>query len=259
LTSHDTTFFIVAAISALQNCPMPQKIRSRRLALIGLTVSVISAGFALSGCGAEPKQRKSFIAFLQTRVLGSKRSSVPRLTTAEKEEFGIYASHYEVISDFTQEVKDIAAFKAMEEIGGRRMHSLPQLIEKRASLQKMQTLIKPGSELLQAALDKANNRKAALAQPQDLQTVFDASFQKLVDKPAGLMLKLLPAMGRMLIPTMDLLALIDRHPAEISVRGLTVEVHSQRMMNQVNALIQKIQTEGAEMDELQKALRAMVG
>ena len=238
---------------------MPQHILSRRLALVSLTGSFISTGFALSGCSAEPKHRKAFIAFLQTRVLDNKRQTVPRLTPAEKEEFGIYASHYEVVSDFLQEVKEIAAFKAMEELGGRGMHSLPQLMEKRALLQKMQTLIKPGVELLQAALDKANNRKAALVQPEELKTVFDAAFQKLVGKPADLMLKVLPAMGRMLIPTMDLLALIDRHPAEISIKGMAVEVKSQKMMNQVNALIQKIQTEGAEMDELQKALRSIAG
>ncbi len=237
---------------------MPQ-LQSRRLTLASLAASALSAGFALSGCSAEPKQRIAFIAFLQSRVLSNKRSSVPRLTPAEKEEFGIYASHYEVIAAFHEEVKGIAAFKAMEDLGGGRMLTLPQLMEKRASLQKMQALMTPGGELLQAALDQANKRKAALNQPDELKTIFDAAFQKLVSTPGDLMLKVLPALGRMLNPTMELLTLVDRHPSDISVRGLTVEVNSQRMMNQVNALIQKIQTESAELDTLQNALRGMVG
>src|SRR5215208_463914 len=90
-----------------------QPMTDRRLLRARVIVGVLLA-IGLVACGdSEATQRKAFIEFLQTRIIGKPGVHVPKLTEQETAAFGAYAGHYAVIADFNAGL-DEAVSKPME-------------------------------------------------------------------------------------------------------------------------------------------------
>ena len=72
----------------------------RLLALVWLAAAL------LTGCSQEPKQRATFITFLQTRILDRPGATIPLLGKEDKAQLGEdYASQYAVIQAFAQGIE----------------------------------------------------------------------------------------------------------------------------------------------------------
>ncbi|MFY3385518.1 DUF3053 family protein [Paracidovorax sp. MALMAid1276] len=235
-------------------------IASRRAALqrLGaLSVGTLGTAWTLAGCSAEPRERKAFIEFLQTRVLNRQRASIPKLNEEQRKAVGRYAAHYDIITGFNKEMSD-APFTAMM---ARLEHtrSLSQLMAKRKEAGELRDHLPQAAQDVKAALDRATAAKTALSQPDDLRAVYDAAFDKLVAQPAGLMLQLLPATRGMLGAFLELLTYVETHPNEVTIAGSTVEARSQASLNKVNALLKKVETESAAVGQLESAIRKLTG
>jgi len=118
-----------------------------------LCVRVIFGGLLALGlvaCGdSEATQRKAFIEFLQTRIIGKPGVHVPKLTEQETASFGAYAKHYAVIADFNAGL-DEAVSKPMERALEAAPRSLDQLVSKRSEIAE----IKSGMGAIRSALDR---------------------------------------------------------------------------------------------------------
>ena len=232
-------------------------IASRRRALTRLTALSLGAALTMSGCSSEPGERKAFIEFLQTRVLNTQRAAVPKLTEEHRKAFGPYAAHYDIITVFNQEMTDSSLTGMMAAMQGVR--SLPQLLAKRTQVSELLRHIPQAQQDVKARIDKATAAKNALSQPDDLKTVYDAAFDKLVTQLGGVMLQLLPAMQGMLAATMELVTYVEQNPKEVTIVGSTVQATSQASLDKVGMLLKKLETEAANVAKMEGTLRKLTG
>ncbi|KQO21985.1 hypothetical protein ASF11_06160 [Acidovorax sp. Leaf76] len=236
---------------------MSHTVFSRRQTLTRLGALALGSGLLLTGCSAEPKERKAFIAFLQTEVLGKSRRSMPLLNDKLRKELGGYAAHYEIITNFNQATNDKVMLKSMREL--QFVRTLAGYRDKRESVKQALVEIPLAQANLEAELKKANEAKAALKQPEDLKKVYDPVYDRLVSAQARITLEMLPPMQRMMNIVLDLLALVENNPQQLSISGMQIEAKSQAMLDKVNALSKKAEAETATIERLEKELKQLFG
>lgn len=230
---------------------------SRRQTLMRLGTLALGSNLLLTGCSAEPKERKAFIAFLQTEVLGKSRRSMPLLNERMRKKLGGYAAHYEVITNFNQAANEKAMTKNMRELQG--VSSLAGYRDKRETVKQALLEIPQAQASMTAELTKADAAKAAMKHPEDLKKVYDTVYDRLVSTQARIMFEVLPTMQRMLTVVMDLLSLVEKNPQQLSISGIQIEAKSQAMLDKVNALYTRADAETATLERLEKELKQLLG
>lgn len=230
---------------------------SRRHSLTRLGAIALGSGLLLTGCDSEPKERQAFITFLQTHVLDKPRRTIPLLNDKLRKELGQYAAHYEVITSFNKAVNDKNMLKSFQELNWVR--SIAGYRDKRSTLDQAVNEIPKAQESIAAELKKADEAKAALKQPEDLQKVYGTVYDKLVSTQARLMLEMLPAAQRLLTIVTELLTLVEKNPQQLSISGIQIEAKNQAMLNQVNVLFKKADAETATMQRIEKELKQLTG
>src|SRR3546814_13819739 len=88
---------------------------------------LLAASLALAGCvNKEPEQRAAFMAWLQAKVVDAPGAAVPALDEAQRDAFGDYVEHYQVLADF-----NAVAAAVVDRLGTalqhEDMHTLAQL------------------------------------------------------------------------------------------------------------------------------------
>lgn len=151
--------------------------------------------FQLTGCGdKEPDQRKAFIDFLQNTVMRS-GEHLPSLSEDQKQKFGNYVNDYAIIYGFSQQVNravDSGMKPVVEELSAIRV---PQdYMTRRDALRQASGSLGVLTQQIQSAKMQADTSKAALKQPEDLKTVYDNVYNKVVAQPAGTLQGILPAL-----------------------------------------------------------------
>ena len=96
-----------------------------------------------------------------------------------------------------------------------------------------------------------------MKQPEDLKPVYDKVYAKYVTRHSELMLGILPALQNIFTASLELLALADQHPKEITTVGGMTQVSSQRLLNQVNAISAKMVKEVEALNKLESELRKL--
>ena len=233
---------------------MTQSLFRRLLVLIS---AFLIAG-TLTACDNEETQRKTFITFLQTRILDKKDLHVPTLTEDEKKSFGAYADHYAVIANFHGEMDATIKGPMMKAMRCGMITSVSDLVTRRKDLAVIREGVIKMKGDIDVQLAKANQAKAALSQPDDLKPVFDAVYARTVTAPAKLMSDVFPAVGDMLGAADNLAGWIEEHRNQIQVNGMMVQVSDQKLLDEYNALAAKIQVHQKGIMEAQQALNAMV-
>lgn len=229
-------------------------LRNRFLVALCLGVAVL-----LAGCGSkEPAQRAAFIEFLQTRILDKQGLRVPKLTEEEKTRLGEYTGHYAVIADFNSGM-DAAVGKPMNELISKgQIRSIGDVIARRGDLKTVQD----GMVALRTALDKqqatADQARAALKQPDDLKAVFDKAYERTVTTPAATFREVFPAIDATLAQTLRIAEFLDRNAARVKISGTTVQVSDAATLAEFNTMAQALQQRGAELQNAQRKLQAMV-
>ena len=78
---------------------MINKIKTSRPILV--IAAFVAVGLGLTACGDdEAAQRKTFIEFLQTRIIDKPGVHVPKLDSELEGKLGVYAKHYALIANF---------------------------------------------------------------------------------------------------------------------------------------------------------------
>src|SRR5438132_639927 len=147
-----------------------------------MTALRLAAAFAIAvgllACGdGEATERKAFIEFLQTRIVGKPGIHVPKLTADETKALGRYAAHYAVIAEFNAHLDKVVT-RPIEQAIGAAPRSLGEIAARRQEI----TTMADGVAAISAALDKelttADTARAALQQLDDLKPVYDAAYDR---------------------------------------------------------------------------------
>ncbi len=194
---------------------------TRRFAIAAVLLSV----FAVAACGdKEPEQRKTFIEYLQKQVLSRKTAFVPFPNEKEKESFGPYANHYQVIVDFTNDMEGTTGVLNKFQELTQKMRSLQGIRDNWKSIEELRKLIAdkvmPEAE---AQFNKAESERKLLKQPDDLKVVYDQAFEKTVTQPVEAFKAALPAMSKAMEAMEALGRFLDENKDNITLSGMSVQ------------------------------------
>lgn len=231
---------------------MPHPV-TRRTALLGPLAAL------LASCGDdEAAQRKAFAAFLQSRILDKPGVHVARPTPDEAKSWGEYAKHYSVITGFNDELSQRVSKPMQAAVQRGAVRSIDDLLTRRADLVE----IRSGMRDLGAELDRqfaaAEAARAALTQPTDLKTVYDAAYERDVAGPARAFKEVFPLTDASLAAALDLADFIAQHRSAVQVQGATVQVADPALLRDFNARLATMQAAGLSAQAAQRRLQTMI-
>lgn len=223
------------------------------------SVIVLAAPLLLAACGkSEADHRTAFKQFLQVRVIDRPGIAVPKMSAEEQKDAGDYADQYRIITDFHHNMNE-----TVEPIGPAMkqgtMRSINDLVERRAELESARKVLNDVNEQLQKQKADADKAHAALTQPEDLKTVYDQAYNKLVTAPATAYGKIFPAVDKTLDLALSTSDYIEANKSKIDVRGSIVTVSDPKVQAELNKRLQAIAAQGGEIGQAQKEISALMG
>ncbi|MBV9583780.1 MAG: DUF3053 family protein [Alphaproteobacteria bacterium] len=232
--------------------------------MTGRTLSRLHIGLvlillALCGCGdEEATQRKAFIEFLQTRIVGKPGIHVPHLTAEETAAFGPYAKHYAVIADFNAALDDAVSKPMQQAIQNGTPHSLGEVVARRQDI----AVVADGMAKMQAALDrelaKADAAHAALKQPDDLKPVYDAAYARDVTVPAKAWSEVFPDVEDGMKNMLALADFVAAHQNAVKIQGAMIQTSDPSLQPALTGMLDKIREKGEAVNKAQQRLNALI-
>lgn len=212
--------------------------------------------FQLTGCGdKEADQRKAFIDFLQNTVSRSGQH-LPSLSEDQKQKFGNYVSDYAILYGFSQQVNravDSGLKPVVDELSAIRA---PQdYMTRREALRQASGSLGVLSQQIQTARSQADSSKAALKQPQELKTVYDNVYTKVVTEPASLLAPVLPALQTLSQDALQAGDYLQQQGANVSFNGGGVQFPTQEQATQYNTLMSNLSANSQALTQAQSALQ----
>jgi hypothetical protein len=228
---------------------------SQRALIWAFTVML---ALGVSACSSEATERKTFIEFLQTRIVDKPGVHLPRLSPAEEKSFGEYSKHFAVIRDFNAAM-DSKVTGPMRVLLGKGMpRSMPEIMSRRADL----ATLRETSVMLRAStgveLAKANTERAALKQPDDLKAVYDKAYARTVTEPAEMVNEFMPAVEATLASAEKLAAYLEAHKDQVKFRGSMMEVSDPKVLAEANVLVAQMTAKNEEIMAAQRKMNTMM-
>ena len=219
--------------------------------------AVLVVAFGIAACDGEPSQRKAFIEFLRTRIVEKPGVHVPKPNAEQTAAFGPYVKHYEVIAEFHSGLDQVVT-KPLQRALEAAPRSLDQLAPRRAEIAE----IRGGMSGIRAALDKqlatADAAHAALTQPADLKTVYDAAYDRVVSQPAKAFAEIFPDVDEATKTILALAEFLDRHSDKIKVSGSMLQVGDPALQPQLQTLLDALRAKQEAVQKAQQRLRSIV-
>jgi hypothetical protein len=224
---------------------------------IALAVMVLLATL-VTGCNDEPAERKSFIGFLQTRIIDKPGIHVPHLTPPEAKSFGDYAKQYAIITEFNDGMDGAVAKPLAEAIDRGAIRSLDDVVTRHADF----IAARDGIVKLRAAIDRqlaaADAAHAALKQPDDLKPVFDKAYERDVTIPAKAFADIFPDLSEALTAIVDLGDFIGQHKDAVTINGSHLETTDATLRPQLSALVDAVIAKNESIQKAQQNLRSVL-
>lgn len=233
---------------------------NRRKFLIGTALTCMM----LSGCGDDPPaspeeiRDEAFIAFLKQNILDQDILSIPRLTTEQRQAFGILAGHYDIIVQFHDTLSSTlnTCFpQIMEQI--QRLQTLPNLQRNWQSVSAVRDLLNVRiRKSLDEAYQVALNSRQSLIQSEKVKPVFNDVFIRSVEAPVSSVHNLLKMMSESLDIMENMGSFLDDNRDNISFSGILVQAKTPTMQEELNTLMKEFNFRAKE---LQKQLALFHG
>ena len=222
-----------------------------------LLVFVVIAATATACFDSEPKQRKAFITFLQTRVIDRPGVRIPKPSDDEVKSLGPYIKHFDVITGFTGD-------PALTAMADKLRSGLPNLNNIQNVIDSRQTLRKTSAEmgdLMRVMNDKyaaAQKERDALKQPDDLKLVYDKAFDKTVTAPVIAFRESVPLAQAILEAAAKLADYVASNGDKVRMRGGQLQPTGARAQAELTPLVNAVTAQGAKFNEAQRKLRAVI-
>ena len=164
--------------------PSEAALRRRTICRVCLAAALLAL-FPLAAQAGEPADRKAFVEFLQTNIVSRPGVHIPLMSADTAKSFGDYAQHYQIILDSNRDV-EMTAMQKVAELKSK-LSTLDDLVAQRDALAALRKALPGMREQFDRQLATANDAHAALRQPDDLKTVYDQAFDRIVARPAALL------------------------------------------------------------------------
>lgn len=207
---------------------------SRWFAPLAALLMVVS----LSGCfDKEGDQRKAFIDFLQNTVMRS-GDRLPTLTTDQKKQFGPLVSDYAILYGFSQQMNQAMDQGITPIIDTVNAIRVPQdYMNQRDALRQENGALNVLGQQVQNAKMQADSARSTLKQPDELKTVFDTVYQKVVTEPANDMATLIPAAQNLTQQLVQVGDFIAAQEGKVSFSANGIQFPTSQQASQYNGLI----------------------
>jgi len=183
---------------------------------------------------------------------------MPEPTAAEIKSFGVYASHYAVITNFAADAEMMAIGEQMAQaIQTGAPRSLQEVMTRQQDVRTVRDSLAKLGVPLEQKFGAAQIARDALSQPPDLKAVFAAAFDRDVGDPARAFRGTLPVVDAALESVLKLAAYIEAHRSQVTISGATVQVNDPKVRSEVNALLQGIAAKSQQLQEHQRRLRVV--
>ncbi|MCL2714434.1 MAG: DUF3053 domain-containing protein [Alphaproteobacteria bacterium] len=201
----------------------------------------------LAGCGSkEPEQRKAFIAFMEYAVAHWTTDSMQTLDHQQKEKFGPYADHYQIIVDFNAAMSE--GNKALSEPNKvqQKLTNLKQLQDNWQQIAPLRSQMTRVADSLAGDLRKAEDLRAGLKQPDDVKSVYDKLFAKLVTTPAKAIRTVMPSLQETFQVTEEKGQFLseNRGAVKISPLGMSVDVPDPALASKWKEILKREEAAG---------------
>ncbi len=234
---------------------------NRRGAGIGFglaALALLACSLTLAACGdSEPEQRKAFMAFLQTRIVERAGVHVPVANDADIKSFGPYAAHYKVITDFVGNDELIAMNKTMND-ALPVLRSFKDLVDRRAEVRLGGERLRESIKAADAKLAETEKARAALKQPDDLKSVYNAAFDKVVTRPMQAFHETTPIALDIIDAALRLVDYVVAHGDTVKIVGTSPQAADRKTQGEVNALATALNAHTPRMNEAQRRLRIVL-
>lgn len=198
---------------------------------------MIAAALLLTGCGRELQQRHAFIGFLQKEVI-PRNSGLLIPTKTMRKKFGEYAPHYDVIVDFntTMHEKVSKPLDRLQRDFAEAMKPEAGVKERKAATTKYMTALAEIGQALDTELALAEEKIAALQQPNELKAVFTQAVDKHVRLPAHTLKSMVPVTNEMLKKNLALLDFVLANKGKILIKDGMIQVTDQSALSRLNQM-----------------------
>lgn len=222
-------------------------------------IACLMAGLLLAACSpSEADQRKAFIAFLQTDVLPRQGARVPQPNAEKLKTFGDYAGHYAVITRFHERMNTSVANPMQESMAKGTPRSIEEVVTRKADI----AAIRAGFVRMKEALDQsaaaADAERAALKQPDDLASVYAATYDKLVTQPVATFREIFPPTDEAFGSILAMADLVEANRPAIKVNGAQIEINNAVLRTKVQAALTAMAAKQRSMVEAQAKMRRLV-
>ncbi|WP_280188142.1 DUF3053 domain-containing protein [Delftia sp. PS-11] len=220
--------------------------------------AIVLLATMLAACGdKEPEQRAAFMQFLQTRLIDKPGVRVPKLTDEEKKSLGGYAEHYAVITEFSSGM-DTSIKPLGSLIQKARLRSLGDIIAHREDLEMVRTAANDIATVLNTQQSRADAARGQLRQPDDLKKVYDKAYDKTVTLPASTYREVLPQINATIDSSLKIIDYVNQHKAQIEISGSAVRVNDPAVQENLNALLQDLNTQARSTQQAQARVQAIM-
>lgn len=220
--------------------------------------AIVLLATMLAACGdKEPEQRAAFMQFLQTRLIDKPGVRVPKLTDEEKKSLGGYAEHYAVITEFSSGM-DTSIKPLGSLIQKARLRSLGDIIAHREDLEMVRTAANNIATVLNTQQSRADAARGQLRQPDDLKKVYDKAYDKTVTLPASTYREVLPQINATIDSSLKIIDYVNQHKAQIEISGSAVRVNDPAVQENLNALLQDLNTQARSTQQAQARVQAIM-
>lgn len=223
------------------------------------TTLALMLGAVLSGCGDdEAAQRKTFIGFLQTRIVDKPGVHVPHPTAEEAKSWGDYAQHYAIITGFNDTLNQRVTAPMNQALGRGGVTSLQDLVTRRDDFVAMRRGMDDIRTELGKQLAVAEAARAGLKQPADLKPVFDAAYDRDVAGLARAFQATLPVVEDAMTTAIDLGDYLAQHRGAVTIQGAQIQVSDPAVQRDLNTRLAALNAKGQEVQAAQRRLQALI-
>lgn len=195
----------------------------------------------LTGCGdKEGEQRKAFIDFLQNTAMRS-GENLPSLSEDQKQKFGNFVSDYAILYGFSQQMNkatDAGLKPVVDELSAIR--SPQDYLTHRETLRQASGSLSVLAQQIQAAKSQADSSKASLKQPEDLKTVYDSIYNKVVSQPSNALIPLLPALQTLSQDVVQVGDFLQQQGTRVSFNSDAIQFPTQEQASAYNTLMSNL-------------------
>ncbi|MDR2689365.1 MAG: DUF3053 domain-containing protein [Azoarcus sp.] len=212
----------------------------------------------IAACGNEEAQRQAFIEFLQKSVIEKQGGFITVLTQEQREHFGDYASHYDIIVDFNRSMGEVV--KPLNGIAREMTSTMKQNVDaeaRKALMVKLNDQFQQINKKLDEELSRAETRLADLNQPDDLKAVYTQAFERTVRTPGRISREMVSLTAEMVTKANEVFDFIANNPDKIEIKGGRMIAKDRAVLTKLNAfqadllaIVQKLQELKAQYDAL---------